>query len=82
MPSLFAWILLFFPAYAASDGIAVLFAAIITVYRDLLPLSDTQYRLMCLWLSVVVIVKLLTAAPTAMKTAVQDHRTRMPANGL
>lgn len=82
MPLFSAWILLFCPAYAAPDEFALLFAAILTVDRYLLPLSDTQYRQIRLRLSIVVIVKLVIAALTASQTAVQDHRTWMPANGL
>jgi hypothetical protein len=41
MPSLLAWILLFFPAYDVVEELALLFAAILAVDRYLLPLPDT-----------------------------------------
>jgi hypothetical protein len=62
MPSLFAWILLVFPAYAASGEFALLFAAILSVDRYSLPLSDTQYWQTRLRTSIVVIVEPVIAA--------------------
>jgi hypothetical protein len=61
---------------------ALLFAAMLTVDRYLLPLSDTHYRQRRLRPSIVVIVKVLIAALTASQTVVQDDKTWMPANGF
>jgi len=69
MPSLVAWMLLLLPAKAAFYGFALLFAVILMVDRQLLPLPDPRYRQLRLRLSIAVILTMLTAALTASQIA-------------
>ena len=69
MPSIVAWVLLLLTAKTAFYGFALLFAVILVVDWQLLPLPDPRYRQLRLRLSIVVILTLLIAALTTSQMA-------------
>lgn len=61
MPALIAWTLLAVPATAAFYGFAFLFAAILIVDRQLLPVLDDAYRKLRVQLTTIAVIVLIAA---------------------